>query len=298
MNAPTRSIAVSLALAVSVSIALPVSGSEAETAASSGRADLTASIRQSVARVDATHVRVTVRKHGITRSRTGFRPGNTVFDLRSRGGGNGAVQLVRLRSGYTLAMFRDDLESDGVADIRRIDRKAVFYGGMPVHKRGVSHFGARVGAGRYYLFDFDHPRWVRLRVEGTPQRRALPRTTGPVDMVLKGEDHRFRTPRRLPRAGWLRQTNRTDEPHFMDMIKVKRSTTRRQVRRAFAGKGPDNPGWLLREYPGTFAVSPGHTVVWRYAYPRGKYLEACFWPSDEDGTPHAEMGMWNFTTLH
>jgi hypothetical protein len=39
-------------------------------------------------------------------------------------------------------------------------------------------------------------------------------------------------------------------------------------------------------------------MVWRYSYPRGKYLELCFWPSKEDGTTHAEMGMWNFITLY
>lgn len=44
-------------------------------------------------------------------------------------------------------------------------------------------------------------------------------------------------------------------------------------------------------------ISPGHTVVWRYAYPPGKYLEACFWPSNKTGAPHAEMGMWNYLTL-
>ena len=116
-------------------------------------------------------------------------------------------------------------------------------------------------------------------------------------MVLIHEDHRFQTPRLLPRSGWLQQTNRTDEPHFMDMIKVKSSTTRQQVRRAFAGHGPEHPKWILHNYPGTFVVSPGHTVVWLYAFPRGKYLEVCFWPSAEDGTSHAEMGMWNFITL-
>ena len=39
-------------------------------------------------------------------------------------------------------------------------------------------------------------------------------------------------------------------------------------------------------------------MVWRYSYPRGKYLELCFWSSKEDGTPHAQMGMWNFITLY
>ena len=84
----------------------------------------------------------------------------------------------------------------------------------------------------------------------------------------------------------------------MDMTKVKRSTTRRQVRRAFAGQGPENPKWALRDYPGTLPRQSRRSIVWRYSYPRGKYLELCFWPSKEDGTSHAEMGMWNFITLY
>ena len=242
-------------------------------------------------------VHVTVRKHRIIRSRNGFRPGKTLFDVRSPGG-PAAIQLLRLRKGYSLADFRKDAASDSLQALRRIDRKVVFYAGLPVFKGKASHFGARLEAGHYFLFDFDTPRWVRLRVEGAPQRRYLPRTTGSVDYVLRHQNHRFQNPRRLPRSGWLRQTNRTDEPHFMDLTKVKRSTTRRQVRRALAGQGPEDPKWALREYPGSFLVSPGRSMVWRYSYPRGKYLELCFWSSKEDGTPHAQMGMWNFITLH
>ncbi len=280
-----RILTAGLALAVSAFLAAPLHSSEAAP-----------DTRQGVAPVRAVHVKVTVKQHRIIRSTNAFRPGNTVFDLTSDSG-RAAVQLVRFRAGYTFDDFREDLQSEDIEAIRRIDSKAVFYGGMPVGRHGVSHFGARLGAGRYYLIDFDRPRWVRLRVEGDPERRALPGTTGSVDFVMDGEDHRFRTARPLPHQGWLRQTNETDEPHFMDMFKVKASTTRQQVRRFFAGEGPEDPRWILGSYPGTFVVSPGHTVVWKYAYPRGKYLEACFWPSAEDGTTHAEMGMWNFTRL-
>ena len=294
MNAFTRSFAATLVLAVSTSIGLNCTRASSTAATTT---TLAPRINHAQAQAATVHVRVTVRKHRITRSKSGFRPGNTVFDLRSLNGGV-AVQLLRLRSGYTFTEFRHDNESDSIKAIRRIDRKVVFYGGMPAYDHRVTHFGARLDAGRYFLIDFDHPRRVRLRVEGTPERRALPKATGTINMVMDHQEHRFQTPRRLPRSGWLRQTNRTDEPHFMVMIKVKHSTTRRQVRRAFAGQGPQNPKWLLHEYQGTYVISPGRTVVWRYGYPRGKYLEVCFWPSAENGTTHAEMGMWNFITLH
>jgi hypothetical protein len=294
MNTLKRSVVATLALTVSASLGLNCTRASSTDATTS---TLVSHISHRQNHAAAVHVRVTVRKHRITRSNSGFRPGNTVFDLRSVNGGV-AVQLLRLRRGYTFTEFWHDNESDGIKAIRRIDRKVVFYGGMPAYESHVSHFGTRLDPGRYFLIDFDHPRRVRLRVEGTPERRSVPNATGTINMVMDHREHRFQTPWRLPRSGWLRQTNRTDEPHFMVMIKVKHSTTRKQVRRAFAGQGPQNPTWLLHEYQGTYVISPGRTVVWRYTYPRGKYLEACFWPSDEDGTTHAEMGMWNFITLH
>jgi hypothetical protein len=282
----------SIVLALALSLAAPPL-----VAAPAGATAKQARPAAAAANLPVLHVEVTVDGRGITSATSGLRPGNTVFDLTMRGRGHAAVQLLRLRHGYTVQQLRRDLEKDSVRVIRRIDRRVVFYGGMPVSRNKPAHFGAEVDAGRYFLFDFDHPRQARLRVHGDPELRSLPDTTGSVDMVLRNGEHRFRTPQQLPRSGWLSQTNRTDEPHFMDLTKVKRSTTRKQVRRALAGKGPENPSWVLHDYPGTFVVSPGRTVVWQYDFPRGKYLELCFWPSDEDGTAHAFMGMWNFVTL-
>ena len=255
MNARTRSI---LAAALAMTVLAPLSLTLPSAWSTSATATLNHAPRVShaPARAAAVRVHVTVRKHRIIRSRNGFRPGKTVFDVRSPGG-PAAIQLLRLRKGYSLADFRKDAESDSLQALRRIDRKVVFYAGLPVFKGKASHFGARLEAGHYFLFDFDTPRWVRLRVEGAPQRRYLPRTTGSVDLVLRHQNHRFQNPRRLPRSGWLRQTNRTDEPHFMDMTKVKRSTTRRQVRRALAGQGPEDPKWALHDTQAPSSSAPG-----------------------------------------
>ena len=120
---------------------------------------------------------------------------------------------------------------------------------------------------------------------GLPASRGCPATpdAATYDRLDRHGDahgkHRFATPTTLPSKGWLRQTNRTDEPHFMDMTNVKPSTTRRQVRRAFNGQG--GASWAIKDYPGTFLVSPVRSVVWRYSYPPGKYLELCFWPNYE-----------------
>jgi hypothetical protein len=293
MTTRTRPVRALLALVVCLATAPHVATQAAHASGPAGSAPAT----HAAGNLPVLHVRVTATGHRVAADPARIRPGNTVFDLTTAGPGHAAVQLLRLRPHYTFSQLRSDLGKDSVQAVRRIDRGVVFYGGMPATRDQPAHFGVRVEAGRYFLLDFDTPRWTRLRVAGDPQLRSLPGTTGSVDMVLRNGEHRFSTPRRLPHSGWLRQSNHTDEPHFMDMTRIKSSTTRRQVRRALAGKGPEDPGWVLHEYPGTFVVSPGRTVVWRYDYPAGKYLELCFWPSDEDGTPHALMGMWNLTTL-
>src|SRR4051812_39632699 len=173
MNAHARSTltaAVALTVLASLSLTLPSAWSTSATATTEG----SSGDRPASARAAAVHVHVTVMKHRIIRSKNGFRPGNTVFDLTLKGGGTAAIELLRLRSGYTFAEFRHDLDSDDIEAVRRIDRQAVFYGGMPVYERGPSQFGARLDAGHYFLLDSDHPRWVRLRVEGAPEHRLLP----------------------------------------------------------------------------------------------------------------------------
>jgi hypothetical protein len=268
------------------------------TAATTATAPSTTHAPVASGRAAPVTVHVTVTESGFTRSRTGFRPGNTVFELTAEDS-RAIVQLLRLRRGYSLREFREDFAAETLPAIRRINRKVVFYGGVFVNPRHDSSFGVRLDAGKYHLIDFDDPsRAVGLRVEGEPERRSLPRATGVVDMVTKhDEHHRFQTPKRLPRSGWLMQTNRTDEPHFMFMAMVRESTTRQQVREALAADGTEDPPWLLKFNPGLSVISPGRTAVWQYDFSPGKYLELCFYPSDENGIPHALMGMFNFTHL-
>ena len=249
------------------------------------------------ARVAPVVVDIGVGRHSVTRSRTGFRPGNTVFNVHSIGG-RGSIEVLRFKRGYTLRMFRRDaggLFSGDVTAIRRVDRKVVFYGGATLDGQGPQRFGTMINAGRYLIVNLDKQVFTRMRVEGRRQARSLPRPTAVVNMV--GED-RFSTADAMPRSGWMRQSNKTDEPHFMDLNKVKETTTPRKVRRYFASGAEGEPPWALRDHAGTMIISPGHTVVWKYDLSHGKYLEMCFWPSDEDGTPHAFMGMWHLTHLY
>jgi hypothetical protein len=44
-------------------------------------------------------------------------------------------------------------------------------------------------------------------------------------------------------------------------------------------------------------ISPGHTIVWKYHAPKGRYLALCFYPDKDTGVPHAFMGMFALLNL-
>lgn len=292
MQSRTRTAAAALLLTASLAGTTLATGSA--HAVSGHRAVLAA---QPAARLaPAVHVTIGVSKQGVTRSRTGFRPGYTVFNIRSTGGG-GTVEVIRLKHGYSLKMLRKDfggLFNGDVKAVRRVDRMVEFYGGSEVDRDRVNAFATRVDAGRYLIVNLDRGTYTRMRVLGHPQARSHPVATGRINIV---PGDRFANPGTRQSSGWMRTKNRSDEPHFVDLAHVKRSTTHQKVQKWIDGGANGNPPWGLHDFGGTLVVGPGHTVWWSYDLPRGKYLEMCWWPSDEDGTPHAMMGMWELTHL-
>lgn len=232
----------------------------------------------------------------ITVSRRHVRPGNTVFRIRHIGAG-GSIELLRLHDGYSAHHLQRDfgkLFSGDVKTVRRIDRSVEFYGGTGVPNHTHNAIGVYLQRGTYFLMNLDKGTRVRLTVEGRRQDRRLPHASGTVDYA-KGST--YDSDRRLPAHGWISQTNHTDEPHFTGFTQVKMRTTRAQVRRYFKDGAKGRPSWLVDFHRDALPLSPGRHMVWYSDARRGTFVEACFWPSDEDGMPHALMGMWDLTHL-
>jgi hypothetical protein len=258
---------------------------------------LTASSAQAGVTVPRLRVDITVTKSAVTVSDDGFAPGNTILNIEATGAG-GAIEVMQLHDGYTV----EDLQADfpkvfrgKVGAIRRVDKNVEFYGGAFAEKGHSAKFATYLDAGDYLVANLDKGVYAEMSVTGTPQERALPTPTGTVNM--RGDD-RFGNPGERQHRGWMSTTNNTDEPHFVELSQVKRSTTKRMVHRWFAHGANGQPDFALDGFASTLVVGPAHTVLWQYHAPRGKYLEMCWWPSDEDGMPHAMMGMWALTVLH
>ena len=273
-------------------------------AATGGAADASGTHHTS-ARVAGKSLTVTITstKSAVELSRSTLRPGRTFFKV-VRGNTGGSMQLLRIKHGYSLAKAGRDFGSafsGNTKAVRRIDKYVVFYGGMDVPAPGArpNIWGTNIDkAGKYYVLNINRnlpP--ASFRAKGTYQHRHLPVPASWINMVSgPGGSNAFRSPTNVPHRGWIRTTNNAHEPHFVELQKVKESTTKKDVNDYIAGGGHGQPPWALPTSRGAGIISPGHNFVWHLRAPMGKYVVACFWPSKVTGMPHFFMGM--FKLLH
>ena len=99
-----------------------------------------------------------------------------------------------------------------------------------------------------------------------------------------------------PHGGWLQFKNKSEEIHFVDGSGVKRSTTNRDVRKAFQDPAA-TPDFYTKRHFQLGAISPGVDARYRVGIDKGRYLLSCFWTSKTDGMPHAFMGMWKLVNF-
>lgn len=225
-----------------------------------------------------------------------LRAGRVIFRVTSRQG-NHNLQLLRLHRGYSLRQAGQDFGAafgGNLRAIHRIDNNITFLGGASVTPDKPGKFSVKLHAGRLIAIDQNSNAFTRLRVWGTAPSRPVVRARAGITAFSYG----FGTTRAaLPRSGWTRVNNRSDQPHFIVMQRVKMSTTGRQVRRFIRSGARGNPPWGLKVNRSTGVISPNRGQVWHLDVPAGKYLLACFWPDDDTGMPHFFMGMWKLVRV-
>jgi hypothetical protein len=294
MQKRTSAAGAALVLAASVTGLAATSGSAHATGSHAGRS--------------ASQLVVTIRSSakGITLSDTKIRPGNTMFKVAPHGKG-GDLQVLRLRSGYTLTQAFTDINNafnGDIPSIKRVDKNIVFYGGNRMSPKGAAatFWGVNLDkAGTYYVLNVDNNKLTTLAVKGTRQRRALPATSGvlnPAD-ASDGVTNVWKPGKHIAKSGFMSTTNEAKEPHFVDLGHVKQATTDQQVQDFFNAGAPGQPPFAAKDGATTAAgvISPGKRFVWSYSLPKGKYLVDCFWPSITSGMPHALMGMWKLFNI-
>jgi hypothetical protein len=206
------------------------------------------------------------------------------------------LQVFRLHKGYSLRQAGSDLPKafrGNVKAIRRVDHRITFRGGAAARPHKPGAFALDLAAGRYTLFDVDGNAIASLRVHG----KASSHPTVPHQGQITTFTYGFGVDGKLAAKGSVRLRDVSDQPHFVQIQRVKESTTRRQVSRFVRSGGRGKPSWMLHGGTGTGVMSPNRHQVVSYDLPAGKYLLACFWPDDETGMPHFFMGMWKLVHL-
>jgi hypothetical protein len=207
------------------------------------------------------------------------------------------LQILRLHRGYSPKDFQADIGQafQGNTDaIARVDDKVSWLSGATARPGKPGWIEERLKAGHYVAIDQEGNGFDKFTVTGKSVKRTPVRTHGAIITYTYGFDT---VPGTLPASGWVKTKNRADQPHFIELQRVKAGTTRRQVTKFIKAGGHGNPSWILKAGTGLGVLSPGRTGAWRLDLPRGRYLLACFWPDRFSGMPHFLMGMYDLVNL-
>lgn len=146
----------------------------------------------------------------------------------------------------------------------------------------------QLSRGSYYMLDTKTNKSTTFRVKGERRGRKMQHADS---SVWATKDNQFKTDGALE-GNWISFENKSREIHFLEAARVANSTTARDVRQGL--KSPKEPEWIR---PGGFffdVQSTGIRTVHYQEVSSGRYLLICFIPSEEqDGVPHAFMGMWH-----
>ena len=257
----------------------------APASATAGSDNPTARAAAGAAGPKVVHLHSNDRK--VVASDTRFRPGVTEFRVgrtTSRGTSLLIIQSDNLQAAF--GKFQKAINGGpGSADaMKAFDRMVTIYSGGESGAR----WQVRLGRGSYYVIDTKTNKMTTLTVKG-PRRHAT--MVRPDSRVWATKQNQFETSGDL--AGpWVSFANHAREIHFLDAGRVEESTTPKDVQEALTS--PKQPKWVL---PGGFHLeveSPGVRTVHFQNVRAGKYLLICWMPSEEqDGVPHAMMGMWS-----
>jgi hypothetical protein len=212
------------------------------------------------------------------------------------GAGNHFLQLIRFRNGYTAQQAQGDFGkafSGNVAAVQRLDKGVVFRGGADARPQHPGDMVVVLKAGQYMAIDQNGNAGALLTVVGRAATNTLGAHTGTYSAFSYG----WGVSRHLPAAGTVKVTNSADQPHFLEIQRVKDSTTAAQVRKFISSGAQGNPSWGLKANSASGVISPGTSQLLSYDLPAGKYFIACFWPDYFTGMPHFMMGMWKLVTI-
>jgi hypothetical protein len=227
-------------------------------------------------------VKVTSNDKKVSVSDARFRPGVTEFRIPKTA--HRRTSVIVFETDNIDRLFKKFGEARKSADaMKTVDRIATFYGGG---SEGT-HWQVSLSKGSYYVIG-DNDNLTTIRVKG--ERRGA-KMAHPDSEVWTTKENQFKTSGRLS-GKWVGFTNHSREIHFLEAGHVAGDTSAKDVRQAM--KSQDEPSWGRKGGFFFDIQSPGIKTVHLQNVKDYRYLLICWMPSEEqDGVPHAMMGMWH-----
>lgn len=277
--------------------AMFTAGTGAVALASSGGAERTSAAAVPVVTVHMAKDSVRLSGGGATNSngQTTLHAGRVQFHLVTKHGDH-VLMIMRFHNGYTPQQAQQDFDkafNGDKAAIKRLDDGVIFRGGSETRPSSSSVTVVTLRKGQYFFVDENSNGFRVVNVKGTVPDRAPVAHTGHYTAFTYG----WGTSKTLPASGVVRLHNQADQPHFLEIQRVKESTTRKQVAKAFSPDSRGAPNFVLKANASSAVISPNRSQLLSYDLPAGKYVIACFWPDRDSGMPHALMGMWKIVHL-
>lgn len=270
--------------ALAIAVALAATGLAVEsTAASAGTKGVAA---RPGAPGKPKIVKIKSTDHKVTMSDQKFHPGVTEFRVvKTAHKGSSLVILETKDLDRSFQLLGKAFGGGpGSADaMKKFDNSATLYGGGAVG----THWQVKLSKGSYYMLDTKTNKLTTFKLNGENRTAKF---AHPDSEIWATPQNQWGTSGDLS-GPWVSFTNKAHEIHFMEADRVAKSTTSKDVKKALMSN--KQPKWIR---PGGFffdVQSPGVKTVHRQDIDKGKYLLVCFMPSEEqDGVPHALMGMW------
>jgi hypothetical protein len=212
--------------------------------------------------------------------------------------------LLHFLPGYSYAQFQADgaLAQGHTRAARtalaRVFAHTIFDGGVNVFPGTPASFAVNVRPGTYYLGELlRRPKLTAIHVGG-PASTARLASGG----VVTATDVGYRLAATLPADGTITIRNAGDQPHRLNLIPVKRGTTRAQLaayihKTAGNDNAPAPPFALKGAQLGTADISPRRQMQLTYDLPAGEYAILDFNHDMKTGRPDTLEGMYAVVTL-
>jgi hypothetical protein len=250
-------------------------------------------------------VSVTMTERGPAISgRKTWRPGAARIAVRSQVADQELV-LLHFRPGYSYARFLADgaraqsRSAAARAALGRIFAATIFDGGVDLWRGQSASFAVTVQPGTYYLGEMTaRPQFVPIQVAGASEAAT---TAWAAAVTATDSGYRLHQSA-LPKAGTITIRNVGARPHRLNLIPVKRGTTRAELgsylRKTGARDSAPPPSFALRgPQLGTADLSAHEQMQLTYRLPAGEYALIDLNRDMASGRPEALEGMYAIATL-